>query len=675
MSVFKYLQSPTFLTIIFLKILLAVLFTSEYNQGLFFPFVSSFVSGELNPWQYYLEAGLDLSSFPYHGGMLYLLTPFTYVLYLGGITDYYLVNLFFKIPLYIADVGLFLLLIKLFPLKERKIYIFYFLNPIIIYSSYIHAQLDIIPAFFLLACIYLLLKKNIIFAAVLFGIALSTKSHIALAFPLLILFIFKNYNLRETIKFLLIPFIILVCLDLPFVGSGGFFQMVLFNPKQSLIFDSFYEIGSLKLLLPVFAILATFFHFTIQDKVNSDLLFFYFGILFASTIIFIYPSPSWYVWLIPFVSIFFVRNSSLEKSLTLHTVFSLSYLVFFLFFHKGDYAGIISNGQEIQNYSEHINLANLSFTFLGFLLVAVMYSFYVYGIQSNSIYRRKGNLVIGIGGDSGSGKSFLLETLQDVFGNEMLSLEGDGEHKWERDDKNWDSMSHLNPKANHMHRQASAIDELKMNRTIYRSNYDHDTGKFTDPQKCVPKSIIIISGLHPFYLPKLRRSIDLKIYMNTEESLRKKWKINRDTKHRGYELEKILNQIENRAYDKEKYIAPQRKFADVVIKYFPLKTVDIEKVLDKVDIGLEVSLNANIHIEEVFEVLLEDYEFDYNDDMKTQYIRLHNPPEVDFYGLSKKTISNYSELVPDKAQWGDGYTGFLQFVLLFLISEKLKSVE
>ena len=64
--------------------------------------------------------------------------------------------------------------------------------------------------------------------------------------------------------------------------------MVLFNPKQSLLLDSYYDIGSLRVLLPVMSVLILYFHFFIQDKVNRDLLNFYLAALYILLIIFIY---------------------------------------------------------------------------------------------------------------------------------------------------------------------------------------------------------------------------------------------------------------------------------------------------------------------------------------------------------------------------------------------------
>ena len=450
--------------------------------------------------------------------------------------------------------------------------------------------------------------------------------------------------------------------------------MVLLNPKQSLLFDSFYSIGSVSILLPIAAIFTIYLHFFNQEKVNYDLLYFYFGILFTATIFFIYSGSAWYVWMIPFVSMYFIQNDN-NKSRLLYTGFSIAYLIFFIFFYKSEYKDVLFLGTEIDLKIQNERLADISFTLLEVTLVSIMYAFYKYGIKSNSIYRKQLNLIIGIGGDSGVGKTTLLNNLQNLLGNKLLQIEGDGEHKWERGDKNWNKFTHLDPKANHIHKQSEAIYSLKHNETIFRSEYEHSNGKFSEPKKVKPKEFIVIAGLHPFYLPKLRKNIDFKIYIDTDETLRRHWKIIRDTKKRGYSTEKILEQIEARMEDAGKYIYPQKEFADMIIKYYPINTFVLGKENEDVVLGLKLTFDANIHVEGILNKLDCPFTWDYNDDLKSQYIEIETKPEVNFHDIALDSIQNIGEIVTFDIKWESGYEGLIQLISLKMISEKLKDSD
>jgi len=649
-----------------IKIIILLVFSSEYSSLLFQPFVHSFVdNGVSNPWQFYIEHNLNLDSFPYHPLMLFILCPFTI---LSKLLHF---DALFKMPLLLADLGILYVLLKSFPNKEKSVYLFYFLNPIIIYAIYIHSQLDIIPTALLLYGIYLLINNKFNYSALVFGLALATKIHIIIALPLIFFYLYKIKNIKVAFKYVLVSLIIFLLFDLPYLFSEGFVKMVLLNPKQSLLFDSFYSIGSVSILLPIAAIFMIYLHFFNQEKVNHDLLYFYFGILFTATIFFIYSGSAWYVWMIPFVSMYFIQNDN-NKSRLLYVGFSISYLIFFIFFYRSEYKDILFLGNEVDLKIQNERLADISFTLLEVTLVSIMYAFYKYGIKSNSIYRKQLNLIIGIGGDSGVGKTTLLNNLQNLLGNKLLQIEGDGEHKWERGDKNWNKFTHLDPKANHIHKQSEAIYSLKHNESIFRSEYEHSNGKFSEPKKVKPKEFIVIAGLHPFYLPKLRKNIDFKIYIDTDETLRRHWKIIRDTKKRGYSTEKILEQIEARMEDAGKYIYPQKEFADMIVRYYPVNNFILGEETENITLGLKLTFDANIHIEDILDKLNCQFTWDYNDDLKSQYIEIENRPEVNFHDIALNSIENIREIVSLDIRWESGYEGLIQLISLKMISEKLK---
>ena len=669
----KLIDSKYIFILIF-KIIVLAIFSSEYSSGLFQIFINNFLNILNNPWQYYYENNLNLDAFPYHALMLYILSIPSIFLNLFNIENKFILNFVFKLPLLIADITIFLILLKLFIRKQNKIILFYFLNPIVLYAIYIHSQLDIIPIAFLFISLYFLIKNKLLYFSIFLGFALSTKLNILIVLPLIFFYLVKESNIKKAILYISIPFIILFLFDLPYFLSDGFFSMVLLNPKQYLLFDSYYKIGDLQLLLPVASIMIVYLHFFNQNKVNQDLLFFYFGILFTATIFFIYPAPAWYIWLVPFMSIYFIESENENKSKILYLVFSIIYLIFFIFFYKSEYNDIIFLGEVINVKIDNEKLINLSFTLLEVILLSIMYAFYKYGIKSNTVYQKIENLTIGIGGDSGVGKTTLLNNLEGILGNKLLQIEGDGEHKWERGDENWTKFTHLDPKANHIHKQAEAIYKLKLNHSIKRSEYDHYTGKFTHELSVQPKEFIAISGLHPFYLPKLRKVIDLKVYMDTDEELRRHWKIIRDTQKRGYSFKKILQQIEIRMSDTKKYIYPQKEFADLIINYFSINKLILGDKEKDVKLGLKITLDANIHIEDILNKLDCQFIWDYNDDLKTQFVELKEIPNCNYENIMIDTIINANEIVTTKIDWKLGYEGFIQLILLKMISEKLKEI-
>lgn len=176
--------------------------------------------------------------------------------------------------------------------------------------------------------------------------------------------------------------------------------------------------------------------------------------------------------------------------------------------------------------------------------------------------------IIAIAGDSGSGKTTLLNELIELFDKDSyLKLETDRYHKWERGNENYLQFTHLNPKANNLEKMSKDVYNLKIGSEIYSVDYDHDTGKFTQEEKIESKNNVILCGLHTLYNKNINEIIDLKIFMDTDRELIKKWKIKRDVKERGYSIEKVLKQIKTREKDYEEYIKNQKDNADIIINF------------------------------------------------------------------------------------------------------------
>lgn len=245
--------------------------------------------------------------------------------------------------------------------------------------------------------------------------------------------------------------------------------------------------------------------------------------------------------------------------------------------------------------------------------------------------------IIGITGDSGSGKTTISTIIKKLFDDSSFILECDRYHKWERGDKNWDNYTHLDIEANYITKMQNDVFDLKIGNDIYQVDYDHKTGKFTDCSLIESKDNIIVCGLHTLHLRE--DIINLKIYMDTDENLRIPWKIKRDIKKRGYTIEKIMDQINFRKKDFESYIYPQREKADIIVNFytdrqFNLSTFDLEEnnrvflrfgIKDKYEICNVISLlNVKKYEKDgLFWFLYFDEDYDYENIIKTIILQIH----------------------------------------------------
>ena len=206
--------------------------------------------------------------------------------------------------------------------------------------------------------------------------------------------------------------------------------------------------------------------------------------------------------------------------------------------------------------------------------------------------QKERNMLINISGSSGVGKTTiatLIALVLSKLNNTILHICGDDLHKWERGDKNWNLMTHLNPNANNLDLGKNHILNLMSGKHIYRDHYDHDTGKFIKNVKILPADVIINEGLHSLYNHDVCKIADLNIFVHTDTELKKEWKLSRDIQSRGYTEEQVLAAIRHRESDEKKYIQSQRSNADVIINFS-------KKRFGTVDLNYEVVNNKNIDV-------------------------------------------------------------------------------
>jgi uridine kinase len=240
-------------------------------------------------------------------------------------------------------------------------------------------------------------------------------------------------------------------------------------------------------------------------------------------------------------------------------------------------------------------------------------------------------------------------------------------HKWERGDQNWNEKTHLNPSANHIHREIEFIRFLKKGISIKRRSYDHTSGKFTIPSKIKSKRVIIYEGLHPFYLSDMKNSFDISFFIQPDEELRRKWKIERDTKERGYSKEKILNQLKDREKDSLEYIQSQSEKADVLVG-LKQPNEDGETLI------LNLKINSNLDLESLLSELnnLKEFNFDYNLDHLFHYLVFYNRIDAKkVEEIAHNLVPEIDELLSVVPIWENDFNGILQLVQIACVQSKL----
>lgn len=185
----------------------------------------------------------------------------------------------------------------------------------------------------------------------------------------------------------------------------------------------------------------------------------------------------------------------------------------------------------------------------------------------DAVTLREGVYIIGVAGDSGSGKTSFTESIRHLFGDQLVStITLDDYHLLDRNQRREQNITPLAPEANDLARLEDDLALIRQGKPIGKMVYDHTLGVLTGPVRFTPAKIVILEGLHTLFTPRLRESLDFSLYVDPADDVKREWKLKRDMQKRGYTRWEVMEEISRRQQDYERYIAPQREHADAVIR-------------------------------------------------------------------------------------------------------------
>ncbi|MBP8001946.1 MAG: phosphoribulokinase [Chloroflexi bacterium] len=179
-------------------------------------------------------------------------------------------------------------------------------------------------------------------------------------------------------------------------------------------------------------------------------------------------------------------------------------------------------------------------------------------------------IILGIVGDSAAGKTTITQGLTRILGEDRCThVCTDDYHKFDRQERAIHKISALDPACNYMDIMQLHLERLHYGQPILKPIYDHTDGTLVRPEYVQPKEFVIVEGLLGFSNEVLRNFFDVKVFLAPEEDLRTIWKVKRDTSKRNYTETQVYEALRRREPDSEAFIRPQRKYADMVVNFYP----------------------------------------------------------------------------------------------------------
>ena len=691
-SVRALFQSKLFWAVFSLKLIMSAFLGSHYMRDLFVPFVNYFVESHFaNPWTHFAQLG-RINNFPYPPVMLYALALprilFGWMLPHGTDTVTWAHLLVMRLPLLACDVGITALLAGWFPGRHKRILAYYWCSPVAIYVLYWHGQLDVIPTALFVTALHLIRIERINAAMVVLGLSLAAKTHLFVALPFLFIYLLQELGLTRTVRASLIAAVTYAVIVVPYLFSPSFVLAVFGTQEQGRLIALRVEVGpQMWFLIAPGAILLLWFRFLAYRHRNWDLLMLYLAIVFSIFVLLAPPAPGYVLWSLPFLLHFLCRARS-RDAIPLVT-FGVAYLAFFwldqssdvfdawrttlplLAAHATPYAYLMRFSPSLAAISESV-----SFTILQASLAGVILQMYLMGVRRNDAHNASTSpIMIGIAGDSGSGKSSFARLITNLLGDDRVTIvAGDDYHRWPRGHHMWKNHTHLDMRANDLHRQHRDAVLFSTGQPVLKSEYDHKNGTTTAERLTDARDVIVFQGLHTLSIEALRKMCDLTIFMDPDESLRRTWKIARDGRERGHTPENVQESLAERQHDREKYVLPQMQDAEVVIRWRTDVMQSAPSAIPSEPSTLEIVASNSFNLEEIASYIRwigsMQVEHEYREGRK-QVLRLRGTIlQRQVAAMARRVVSHHFHL-PSEPQFHGGLEGCLQLVFVVCLTEKL----
>ena len=179
-------------------------------------------------------------------------------------------------------------------------------------------------------------------------------------------------------------------------------------------------------------------------------------------------------------------------------------------------------------------------------------------------------LIIGIAGGSGSGKTTVVKAITEQLKDRVVVIPQDSYYKdlshcteQEKKEHNFDHPDSIDFELLCQH-----LKELKEGKSIEQPVYSYITcSRSADETVTVaPADVIIVEGILIFTCSKLRKQLDIKIFVDADDDDRLMRVMSRDIIERGKTVEWVIDRYTKTVKPMFlQFIEPSKRYADIII--------------------------------------------------------------------------------------------------------------
>ncbi|MQL68001.1 hypothetical protein Taro_000229 [Colocasia esculenta] len=178
--------------------------------------------------------------------------------------------------------------------------------------------------------------------------------------------------------------------------------------------------------------------------------------------------------------------------------------------------------------------------------------------------------VIGVAGGSASGKTTVCDMIIEQLHDHRVVLVHQDSFYHNLSEEELTRVNEYNfdhPDAFDTEQLLTCMKNLMNGKAVNVPNYDFKTHRNILPARKVnPSDVIILEGILVFHDPRVRESMNMKIFVDTDADVRLARRISHDTIEKGRDIKTVLDQYSRfvkPAFDD--FILPTKKYADIIL--------------------------------------------------------------------------------------------------------------
>jgi uridine kinase len=195
-----------------------------------------------------------------------------------------------------------------------------------------------------------------------------------------------------------------------------------------------------------------------------------------------------------------------------------------------------------------------------------------------------GSVVIGVAGGSGSGKTTVVRRIVESLGDEQVTVLEHDRYYRDRSDLRLEERAALNydhPDSLETDLLVRHVEMLKMGGQVEVPTYDFARyARKPATETALPRRAIIVEGILIFADAPLRRLMDVKVFVDTDDDARFIRRLKRDVAERGRTMDSVIDQYLNTVKPMYlEFVEPSKRYADIIVPQGGHNTVAIDMLL------------------------------------------------------------------------------------------------